>query len=128
VFENWNEILDTYTQENHVFSWGENDCCLFAAKWVLLSTGQDFYNLNLNKYSDALEAENYLAELGFDTHLDLVDSVLSPINKRMARRGDIIATQQNALGICLGVKSIFLNESGLIFIPTLLNKKAWRVE
>ena len=109
------------------FVWGEWDCCQFASQWVLSQTGTDF-RLQFPPYENEEEAKAVLEFSG--GLIALVDSVLEPIHRSRAMKGDLVLGPQEggaALGICLGQNSAHVGPNGLVFFPTSTALKAWRV-
>lgn len=127
--EGWEKILFQYLEKSRDarFVWGENDCCLWVGKFVDLMQGTNHVGLFYRKYKTAAGAAKIVKKLGFGTIEGIPEKLLTPIELREAKRGDIVLHQQNALGICAGRKSYFLQENGLIETETLKCKKAWEI-
>lgn len=70
------------------FKWGENDCCLFAADWVLELTGVDHAEKYRGKYDDEKGAARIIKRRGgmraFARDLKERSSV------KLAQRGDVV--------------------------------------
>ncbi len=115
--------------KNITFSWGENDCCLWVARYVDLVSGSRILSQWIGKYNTAEGASVTLNMAGFKTPEDVADYYLLPKDKRMALRGDIVMHQSGALGICDGRKSFFLSESnGIVEFLTINCKRAWSIK
>jgi hypothetical protein len=129
--DNWPDLLAQFIEarRNQPFAWGSNDCCMFAADWVELCTGEDYAKTWRDRYSSALGAVRFLDEAGGVEAL--VDSLgLQRIAPQLAGRGDIVAQEAGrgvTLGICLGVTTAFVAEGGLVFGPLLNVETAWRI-
>ena len=50
--DNWRTLLADFieSRRERPFVWGQHDCCLFAADWVALATGQDPAETHRGKY------------------------------------------------------------------------------
>lgn len=109
------------------FKWGVNDCCLFAADWLLYSTGNDFAVDYRGKYSSALSARRLVdAAGGVEAIVERAGGVR--LDPRLAQRGDIVARDVGngtALGVCIGSAAAFLAADGLRF-ATFSNGSCWR--
>ena len=134
--QDWPSRLTVFLTEkrNQPFSWGSNDCCLFASDWISIITGKDHAADLRGTYDSALSAARVLSELG--GVLGIASAVAEregwkEITAPFARRGDIVAEDAGhgpTLGVCAGAMSAFPGEHGLLFRPTSLCLKSWRVE
>lgn len=113
------------------FSWGVNDCCLFAADAVLAQTGQDHAEHLRGKYATAREAANLLAMHGGLG--GIADAALRMrINPMMAQIGDVVMVKtghdgRESLAVCIGMTAVAPGELGLEHIPMSGWVKGWRV-
>ena len=59
-----------------------------------------------------------------------VDRILARVPAAYACRGDVVLADVPlpALGVCLGARSAFLGRDGLVEIPTLQARAAWKVD
>lgn len=136
-FESWPILLSDFIEDrrNKPFQWGQNDCCLFVADWILLCTGVDFAKDARGTYSTEFGAKRTLTEMfGENNPAELSDDRLEKIPSQMAKRGDIVALQIDgvySLGICVGAKAAFIEACpeacGLIFVPLKQAVMAWSV-
>ncbi len=131
--ENWPAILNEYVQKaaGSKFTWGEVDCCLFAADFVNDITGVDHAKRFRGKYKTPKGAAGALKRIGKGAVAETVSSMLSKIPVLMAQRGDVVAYKSDvgdALGICLGEHSLFLGPEGSVFVKTADCFAAWKVE
>lgn len=127
----WHEALDAYVlaREESLFSWGCNDCCSFAADWVLMVRGSDPMR-DLRGYDDARKAFALLrAEGGLRAAVErrMGDSVLGA----MARAGDVALVRhgdnRRSMGICVGPHIVAPSHRKLAALPLSAAEVAWRV-
>jgi len=100
------------------FAWGSNDCCLFAADWVLAATGRDIAADYRGRYSSALPALRFV-EAGGGVEAMLERAGGKVVHPSLARRGDVIARDVGngtGLGVCIGALAAFVAEDGLRFV------------
>lgn len=122
------------------FTWGKNDCCMFAADLVKAMTGGDIAAKWRGAYSDAVGAALAIKRGGGIA--GLVESVSAEFGLRelpsvaYAQRGDLVEIDIEhtagdaagpALGVCVGAQVAAAGEKGVVFVPTLKCRKAWRV-
>jgi len=110
------------------FSWGSQDCCVFAADGVLAITGHDFAQ-PYRGYSTADEAAELLVEVGGCESL-ASRCLGDPVRWTMAGRGDVVLHQvdgRESLGLCAGAVFVAPGVDGLIQFPMSNALKAWRV-
>jgi len=113
------------------FQWGVNDCCLFAADWALLFTGQDPAADMRGTYGSALSAKRLL---------DAAGGVVSLADKRLlalgwgvtpppkAQRGSIAALGPQdsvALGVVIHPGVVAPGPNGLTFLPRSVITHTW---
>lgn len=86
------------------FSWGENDCCTFAAKCVDAQYNTNIYDQISGKYSTELGSKRFSIEKVGTSYLPtLLDAYLSErVDKNYAQRGDVV-TFEGALGLTAGI-------------------------
>jgi hypothetical protein len=129
--DNWPKLLAQFIEARRVqpFAWGLNDCCIFAADWVEICTGEDHAKAWRGRYASALGAARVLDEAGGVEAL--VDALgLQRIAPKLAGRGDIVAQETGrgmTLGICLGETTAFAAKTGLLFGPITNVETAWRI-
>jgi hypothetical protein len=129
--DNWPNLLAQFIEARRAqpFAWGSNDCCILAADWVEICTGEDHAKAWRGRYSSAIGAVRFLDQAG---GLEaLVDALgLNRVAPQLAGRGDIIAQEAGrgvTLGICLGVTTAFAAKTGLLFGPITNVETAWRI-
>lgn len=114
------------------FSWGDNDCAMFAADWVLKQTGIDPLAPFRGRYSTAAGSVRALRRYGtgelISTWMSSVGAPLASV--RLAMRGDVVAKAMpdgDALGIVVDHRAAFVAPAGLRFEPVESCRLAWRV-
>jgi len=130
--EDWPDLLIEFieSRRDRPFVWGQNDCCIFAADWILLVTEIDYAADIRGTYNSGLGALRIL-----DAHEGLFGLVtkltnLNCVPVKQAQRGDIVAQETEyglTLGICIGVMSVFVAKDGLDFSPTADSRFVWRL-
>jgi hypothetical protein len=106
------------------FRYGQHDCALFAARWVLARTGQDLtLGIRHTSLRDGIEQ---LRAAGFENHVAVAVAHLEEVSPLMARRGDIAAVD-DMLGIVTGERIALLQRRGLVTVPITLGERAFRV-
>jgi hypothetical protein len=128
--EGWEQHLHDYIESSRslAFAWGENDCCLWVAKFIDLVTGRDIAGQYEVKYNTAEGAQVFLESLGYENTAAMASAHLPEIPLTRAGRGDIVMIEGGALGICDGRRSFFFVENvGLMALLTLKCQKAWEV-
>lgn len=128
---NWQALLcDFITARMHVpFSWGLQDCCLFAADAKTAATGSDPAQNIRGSYSDAKSAARTVRRLGGMRAIG--DNAFgSPVDPVSASLGDI-GLVENEGRECLAVfGGQFFHapaERGLTILPVEQCKRAWRL-
>lgn len=99
----WPERLAAFieTRRERVFSWGSNDCALFAADAVLEMTGVDLAR-TLRGYRSARGAANRVAKAG---GMRCLAEGLSEKHSGLAQRGDIVLVDldgRETFGVVVG--------------------------
>lgn len=136
--ENWHRRLDDVLRAaaERPFSWGENDCCLFAADCVAALTGRDFAAEVRGKYSTAAGALRVLRAHFADDIEDTVTAIFGQaIPAAQAQRGDLVAVPGDypGFGHALGVVDLsgrriaVLTSEGMQRLPRSAASLAWRV-
>src|SRR6267378_209453 len=103
-FDDWPTRLDAFieSRKEYAFSWGSQDCCLFACDCILEMTGEDLARQFRDCYHDAAEARSMLEH--FSDEPMTVGSLASEIAKAkgieevpvsFAQRGDIVLVLQD---------------------------------
>lgn len=123
------------------FAWGEHDCCLLAADWVLAATGTDLAAAWRGRYRTALEAARLARETGVASAGDPIGVQNWPAEAGLGseyprcwlRRGDLALVRARpehsilALGVCLGTDVISPGLEGAVFTATMDALAGWRI-
>lgn len=138
--EDWPQVLsaEIAAADTRPFVWGEHDCCLFAVRVVDALLGSDISSVFAGKYTTARGALRCIIEYGgsLDGAGDRIAAEFGGevIPPKLARRGDVVLVNgealgmpANALAICVGKSMVAATHEGLISVPMSLALKAWRV-
>lgn len=111
--QNWPTLLSNFIDKHrHLpFTWGSNDCCLFACSAVQLITGVDPAESWRGKYDSVASAMHLAQVRGCFSVAEIAQSMANQYNipscsPMMAGRGDIMLFKSNSvvgLGHTLGV-------------------------
>ena len=130
----WITSLNTFITESHTksFTWGEHDCCLFAADAVKCMTDRDPAKAFRGKYSTELGAMRALKRYGQGDILSTLNHIFGKsIPKLQAQRGDIayLETEQGpTAGIVYGGNIIAPSTTGLAVLSITLGLHFWSVD
>lgn len=133
------------------FRWGRNDCCLFAADWIVLLHGVDPAARLRGRYQSALSAARLVRDhiefpidlfgvgewpdrMGFEAcdcwHAQRGDLV-SCVSTKPAEQGAGSKEQGDAarqfLGVCTGPRVAGPGRDGVVFIERAFWGRAWRL-
>ena len=99
------------------FSWGSNDCCLFAARVVDSMCDTDHEGTLREKYQDEASALEYILRSG-----GIAEAVDTFIGKHKTEgrpvRGDVVlfnGSNGETLGICLGRYIAAMGRDGVVY-------------
>ncbi|MFQ6249652.1 DUF6950 family protein [Yersinia enterocolitica] len=129
-YPDWQKRLTHVLQaaSERPFSWGENDCCLFAADCAFATCGIDPLANYRGKYDSALSARKALLR-GHGSIIGIFDSVFERVPLKLAQRGDIVVfsgEQGQTAGVIWGGQIWSTGEYGAG--PTQVTAEmAWRV-
>lgn len=127
----WQKRLVTVIKaaEKRPFSWGQHDCCLFAADCVEAMCGEDFAAEFRGNYNSETGAKKALLRGGGSLERVLA-RFLDEVNPSLIQRGDV-AVVENAGRRCAGVfygGSVWVpGDNGLVGLSRNL-LSAWRVK
>ena len=123
----WRPRLEAYVREVRgvPFAWGKLDCALFVAGAVQAMTGVDVAH-GWRGYRTQVAGLRKLAAAGFDTHADLVASILPEFHPSQVQMGDVVLIA-GALAIVQGRFAYAIGPAGLGLIPLDGADRAWRV-
>ena len=132
--EGWEERLDAVIADALVrpYVLGEHDCFRMACEVMEVVIGVDRWEEFAGKYKTRRQAERLLAVHG-STFEEAGDWFFKTphVPPAQARRGDIccVETEDKVkhLGICIGKHTALLGPDGLVFLPTLGLRCAWRI-
>ena len=114
------------------FVWGQQDCCLFAADWVLAVTQIDPAQAFRGKYRTELGAKRALKRAGFNAIEEIANDrfgkSLAPLQ---LSRGDIALVMNHinepTLAIVWGSMVWVMTPNGVSHLAVELIVKGWRV-
>lgn len=128
----WPEQLAAFIEQRRdmAFAWGDNDCALFAADWVLEVTGRDLARDFRATYVNARGAKDALRM--YDGLASIVDAtgLVRWQAPAMAQRGDvalILNAGREALGVVVGAEVAGPARHGVAFVPLATALVAWKV-
>lgn len=130
-YDNWPLHLQQVLQaaREAAFSWGENDCCLFAADCCVAVCGIDPAEQYRGRYRTEIGAKRALKQVHGSLEAAW-DACFERIPVRLAQRGDVVMFD-STFGRCIGVGWAggvwCVTEDGVARVhaePTL----AWRIE
>lgn len=121
------------------FSWGSNDCCLFACDCILAMTGVDPAAWFRGRYTTrrgAIRCLKTFADGGIAATIEriAVDCRAPEILPSQAQRGDVLLVSAPecppellAMGVCVGAHIAAMGRDGVNFVPLARGLRAWRV-
>jgi len=129
-YEDWEKRLAEYVESKRLepFSWGVNDCALFALG-ALKAIQSDCPMADLKfGYKTQRGAYSYLNKNNASDLWDFVDRYYQRVPIELVQRGDVVAhiTEDKSVGICLGAFYCTPSDDGLLFSNDA--EFAWRVE
>lgn len=119
-------VLD---KQSEPFSWGRNDCCIFAADCVAALTGCDFASEYRGIYRTEKTAYKLLKEFGGIQGL-AENALGASMSRHRATVGDVVLVMMNgreALGICNGATIIGPGANGIAVMDMAGSIMAWKV-
>jgi len=126
----WPELLAAYIASRRAapFAWGTHDCCKFAAGAVVEITGENL--MHDFHYANEIGALRLIAEAG-GLEVLVTRALGAPLpSVAQARRGDVVLADLDhgpTVGVCVGAASAYAAELGLLLLPTLAARVAWRI-
>lgn len=129
-FQDWPSRLEAIirSRERAPFSWGTNDCVLFAADAINAMTGCDPWPGIRGRYRTALGASRLIKQMGGIE--SAVSESFDRIKPSFAGRGDLLlfrSARGPYLGICTGIYGCAPAEFGLLARPYTDALMAWKV-
>lgn len=126
----WPELLAEYvaTRRKAPFEWGTHDCCRFASGAVEAITGVDF--MHDYHYSNEIGALRLIHDAG-GLEVLVTRALGAPLpSVAQAKRGDVLlADLENGptVGVSLGSTAAYAGAIGLLYLPVMQARVAWRV-
>lgn len=128
--QDWPSLLEGYVEQSRraPFAWGTHDCVTFTCGWFRLMTGRDAFAPFRGKYATENEAHRLMIANDVHGMEEAGRFLFGEPRKGNAhlQRGDLVYAE-GALGICVGAKSVFLNEEGLTFLRHDKLELGWSV-
>ena len=128
----WQLRLEAFAREqaSMPFTWGVNDCGLFAANCVRALTGADPAPWMRGAYATSMGAARVIAQ-GGGLHAIACEACGAPIPVLRAAVGDVVLIEQPMAGptlaICNGATAMGPGPDGLVQLPMALATSAWKV-
>lgn len=110
------------------FTWGSNDCCLFAADAVEAITGID-HAAALRGYDSAVSAQRLIEARGGIRQI-AIDALGVEIAPEFAAVGDLVLLEnagRELLAVCNGTCALAPGEDGMAVLNMTAALAAWRV-
>ena len=128
----WPDRLQAHIEEwrHKKFEWGKADCalfCLYAEKAICGSSRFDDF---IGQYRSAAGSVKALLKIGGGDLAASVGARLREIKPSEAQRGDVALIDTplgDALSLVIGDKVAAMSKDGLVFLPLISAKKAWKV-
>jgi len=128
----WPTRLNDHIEEwrHKKFEWGKSDCghfCLYAEKAICGASRFDDW---IGQYSSQNGFARFLVKMGLGDLATSVGARLREIKVLEAQRGDVALIDTplgDALSLVVGDKVAAMGKDGLIFLPLMSAKKAWKV-
>jgi hypothetical protein len=111
------------------FTWGTNDCAIFAADCVLAITGHDVALPALRRHKTELQAARVLKRHGGVVGIATA-AMGQPVPASGAGVGDVVLAKsgrRDMLAICNGATCIAPGVAGLAFLPMPTDSVCWRI-
>lgn len=128
----WRARLTSYLLEHGkvAFSYGKQDCALFAAGAVAAMTGHDPAAEWRGRYRTPAGGLRLMRMAGFRGAVDFMNRTFVPIHPAFAGDGDIAAVplpEGEALGVIVGEVVYLTGPSGVAMQPRTSAERAWVV-
>jgi hypothetical protein len=128
----WEQVLANAIQQASArpFVWGQHDCATWAFDLYRdLTDGPDHAALWRGRYRTRVGCGRVLRRLGWTSLEDGGRALLGdPLDDvRLAHRGDLIlGGEQEAFGVVIGAKAVFVAPEGLVRLSLATCRLAWR--
>ena len=128
----WPTRLNDHIEEwrHKKFEWGKADCALFCLYAEKAICGASRFDDFIGKYRSAPGSAKALLKIGAGDLAASVGARLREIKVLEAQRGDVALIDTplgDALSLVVGDKVAAMSKDGLIFLPLMSAKKAWKV-
>lgn len=112
------DVFYKYIEDNKgkIFEYGIHDCFTFVSGYYELVTGKKYFDEIKGKYKTVKGYLGRLKKLGYSSVYDLMESNFCSLSLDMVKRGDVLMSA-DCLGLCDGVKGIFLHQDSYAFVP-----------
>ncbi len=111
------------------FTWGTNDCAVFAADCVQALTGVDVAQPSLRKHKTELQAARLLKRHGGVVGIATA-ALGQPVPAMQAQVGDVVLAKSNGrdmLAICNGATCMAPSGTGLAVLAMPVDSVCWRL-
>lgn len=127
----WQTRMESFMAQRAAqpFTWGTNDCAIFASDFVQAITGQDPAPPGLRTHRTAKQATRAVARHG-GMHAIACAALGEPIAAAFAGVGDVVlvpAGKRLAFGVCNGQTALLPSAIGLAHLSMQSAVCAWRV-
>lgn len=125
--------LNQYLREvaDKPFRLGRHDCLTFTNEAWRRMYGYGWADDWIGRYMSARSQDDLRAEFGFDTFEEAIDKKLKRTNHLPPRCALVMGAGETgwltgrALGLCVGINSAFLSNSGVVYVSTADIASAW---
>lgn len=128
--QDWQTALETLVRQRWVvpFTWGQQDCCLFAADCVLAATGKDVAEDVRGAYSSEAGAARLLRQHGGVAQLaeKRLGQGIAPLFMQVGDVGLVHVAGRDMLAVCFGAHLLAPGPEGLVTVPLEQAQQAWR--
>lgn len=130
--QNWQSFFSEFIEhrKHSRFSWGKNDCCLFAADSTLAITGKDFAAKYRGVYNDETSALALIGKFGSLEQLCSTLTGIAPIAASYADVGDVVLAKyagRELLAVANGIHVLAVGSEGIIMLPLSTCTKTWKI-
>jgi len=126
---NVNNTIDAWRYKN--FTWGKYDCL-----HLIYDIEKSIYGHSLisaiadEEYADKDQALKMCKKYGYQNWIEIIKSLYTQIDKRLATLGDIGLAKYDGVyscAVCVGVKYAAMSDSGMVFFGAEHIKRSWRI-
>lgn len=129
--QDWQVRFETFIAQRRAtpFTWGTNDCAIFAADCVQALTGADVALPAFRKHKTELQAARLLKRHGGVVGI-ATEALGQPAPANTAQVGDVVLAQsggRDMLAICNGETCIAPSSTGLAVLVMPVDSVCWRL-